>query len=63
VGAAQLEADTLYEDFQAISETVLAHHATKDNVEAELASAEDAGWAAPTRTTSATRSSTAPTRS
>jgi len=34
------------DDFQAISETVLAHHATKGNVEAELAfggSAEDAG--------------------
>jgi hypothetical protein len=31
------------EDFQAISETVLAHHATKGNVEAELASEEDAG--------------------
>jgi hypothetical protein len=31
------------EDFQAISETVLAHHATKGNVEAELASDEDAG--------------------
>jgi hypothetical protein len=31
------------EDFQAISETVLAHHASKGNVEAELASDEDAG--------------------
>ena len=31
------------EDFGAISETVLAHHATKGNVEAELASDEDAG--------------------
>ena len=31
------------DDFQAISETVLAHHATKGNVEAELASNEDAG--------------------
>jgi hypothetical protein len=31
------------EDFEAISETVLAHHATKGNVEAELASDEDAG--------------------
>ena len=34
------------EDFQAITETVLAHHATKGNAEAELASegsAEDAG--------------------
>jgi hypothetical protein len=31
------------EDFEAISETVLAHHATKGNVEAELASREDAG--------------------
>jgi hypothetical protein len=34
------------DDFQAISETVLAHHATKGNVEAELAfdgSAQDAG--------------------
>ena len=31
------------EDFQAISETVLAHHAIKGNVEAELASEEDAG--------------------
>ena len=30
-------------DFVAVSETVLAHHATKGNVEAELASAEDAG--------------------
>jgi hypothetical protein len=30
-------------DFQAISETVLAHHATKGNVEAELASEESAG--------------------
>jgi hypothetical protein len=31
------------EDFQAISEAVLARHATKGNVEAELASDEDAG--------------------
>jgi hypothetical protein len=31
------------EDFEAVSETVLAHHATKGNVEAELASDEDAG--------------------
>jgi predicted phosphodiesterase len=31
------------EDFQAISETVLAHQATRGNVEAELASEEDAG--------------------
>jgi hypothetical protein len=31
------------DDFQAITETVLAHHATKGNVEAELASDEDAG--------------------
>jgi hypothetical protein len=31
------------DDFQAISETVLAHHAIKGNVEAELASDEDAG--------------------
>jgi hypothetical protein len=31
------------EDFQAISEAVLAHHAVKGNVEAELASNEDAG--------------------
>jgi hypothetical protein len=31
------------DDFRAISETVLAHHATKGNVEAELASAQDAG--------------------
>ena len=31
------------EDFEAISETVLARHATKGNVEAELASDEDAG--------------------
>jgi hypothetical protein len=31
------------EDFRSISETVLAHHATKGNVEAELASDEDAG--------------------
>jgi hypothetical protein len=31
------------EDFEAISETVLAHHATKGNVESELASDEDAG--------------------
>jgi hypothetical protein len=30
-------------DFRAISETVLAHHATRGNVEAELASQEDAG--------------------
>jgi hypothetical protein len=31
------------EDFRTISETVLAHHASKGNVEAELASEEDAG--------------------
>jgi len=31
------------DDFRTISETVLAHHATKGNVEAELASDEDAG--------------------
>jgi hypothetical protein len=31
------------DDFQAISETVLAHHAIKGNVEAELASDADAG--------------------
>jgi hypothetical protein len=31
------------EDFLAVSEAVLAHHATKGNVEAELASKEDAG--------------------
>ncbi len=31
------------EDFVAVSEAVLAHHATKGNVEAELASEEDAG--------------------
>jgi hypothetical protein len=31
------------DDFQAISETVLAHHASKGNVEAELASDGDAG--------------------
>jgi hypothetical protein len=31
------------DDFQAISDTVLAHHAIKGNVEAELASKEDAG--------------------
>ena len=31
------------EEFEAISETVLARHATKGNVEAELASDEDAG--------------------
>ena len=31
------------DDFQAISETVLAHHAIKGNVEAELAATEDAG--------------------
>jgi hypothetical protein len=31
------------EAFQAISETVLGHHAIKGNVEAELASAEEAG--------------------
>ena len=31
------------DDFQAISETVLAHHAIKGNVEAELGSDEDAG--------------------
>jgi hypothetical protein len=31
------------EDFQTISETVLSHHAIKGNVEAELASDEDAG--------------------
>jgi hypothetical protein len=31
------------EDFRTIGETVLAHHATKGNVEAELASDEDAG--------------------
>jgi hypothetical protein len=35
--------DVGLEDFQAIGETVLAHHAVKGNVEAELASAEDAG--------------------
>jgi len=33
------------DDFQAISETVLAHHAIKGNVEAELASNEDIGCA------------------
>jgi hypothetical protein len=31
------------DDFRAISQSVLAHHATKGNVEAELASGEDAG--------------------
>jgi hypothetical protein len=31
------------DDFRAVSQTVLAHHATKGNVEAELASDEDAG--------------------
>ena len=31
------------DDFQAISETVLAHHAIKGNVEAELAATEDTG--------------------
>jgi hypothetical protein len=31
------------DDFQAVSQSVLAHHATKGNVEAELASDEDAG--------------------
>jgi hypothetical protein len=31
------------DDFRAISQTVLAHHATKGNVEAELASEDDAG--------------------
>jgi hypothetical protein len=31
------------EDFRTVGETVLAHHATKGNVEAELASDEDAG--------------------
>ena len=31
------------EDFRAISEAVLAHHATRGNVEAELAAVEDAG--------------------
>jgi hypothetical protein len=31
------------EDFRTVSETVLAHHATKGNVEAELASEQDAG--------------------
>jgi hypothetical protein len=36
-----LDADP--EDFVAISQAVLAHHATKGNVEAELASEEDAG--------------------
>jgi hypothetical protein len=35
--------DVAPEDFQAISETVLAHHATTGNVEAELASDTDAG--------------------
>jgi hypothetical protein len=35
--------DTDPEDFVAISETVLAHHAIKGNVEAELASDQDAG--------------------
>ncbi len=35
--------DTDPEDFQAISQTVLAHPAIKGNVEAELASDEDAG--------------------
>jgi hypothetical protein len=35
--------DVVPEDFEAISETVLGHHATKGNVEAELASDQDAG--------------------
>jgi predicted phosphodiesterase len=35
--------DVVPEDFGTISETVLAHHATKGNVEAELTSADDAG--------------------
>jgi hypothetical protein len=34
--------DVAPEDFEAISETVLAHHATKGNVEAELAAEDDA---------------------
>jgi hypothetical protein len=35
--------DTDPDDFHAVSHAVLAHHATKGNVEAELASDEDAG--------------------
>jgi hypothetical protein len=35
--------DVAPEDFQVISETVLAHHATKGNVEAELAADTDTG--------------------
>jgi hypothetical protein len=35
--------DVALEDFQVISETVLAHHATKGNVEAELAADTDTG--------------------
>jgi hypothetical protein len=34
--------DVAPEDFEAVSETVLAHHATKGNVEAELAATDDA---------------------
>jgi hypothetical protein len=51
------------DDFRVISETVLAHQAIKGNVEAELAADEMSAAAAPTPTTSATTSSTVPTRS
>jgi hypothetical protein len=51
------------EDFVAVGETVLAHRATKGNVEAELASDEDAGCGCAYPTTSTTRSSAALTRS
>jgi hypothetical protein len=51
------------DDFRAISQMVLAHHATKGNVEAELASDEDAGCGCAPPTTSATTWWAAPTRS
>lgn len=51
------------DDFQAISETVLGHHAIKGNVEAELAADADTGCGCAYPTTSATTSSAAPTRS
>jgi hypothetical protein len=44
------------EDFLAVSEAVLAHHATKGNVEAELASKEDGGCGCAYPTTSTTLS-------
>jgi hypothetical protein len=51
------------DDFRAVSQVVLARHATKGNVEAELASQEDAGCGCAYPTTWVTTVSGAPTRS